>query len=259
MATQRSFLHAVKWAYIANWGERSFSALFTFILAAVLGPRDFGIVSIALIYIGFLQMFLDQGLVAALIQKKIGSRAFRRRVLDGYGVEFSFWWAWLYPSAGGGAARTTHLNSHQLFPFCRCASRSKPSPSFKNSLLSKDMDFKAMSIRSNVSVLISGVVGIVMAFTWIWRLGPRDANKILRGFHSPHPAVETESLASSFPGFSLEAPERPGCIFRFRTSSSGNSQSSRMDKLGSDSIGNFLRARGGRLSTGSRSAWSAPS
>src|SRR5437660_12203229 len=70
MTNPKSFLNAVKWAYTANWGERAFSALFTFILAGLLGPRDFGMASIALIYILFLQMFLDQGLVAALIQKR---------------------------------------------------------------------------------------------------------------------------------------------------------------------------------------------
>src|SRR5215469_2561520 len=70
MSNRKSFLSAIKWAYTGIWGDRAFSALFTFILAAILGPRDFGVVSIAMIYILFLQMFLDQGLVAALIQKK---------------------------------------------------------------------------------------------------------------------------------------------------------------------------------------------
>ena len=63
-------MSAVKWSYTASWGERAFGALFTLILAAVLGPSDFGVVAIAVIYINFLQMFLDQGLAAALIQKK---------------------------------------------------------------------------------------------------------------------------------------------------------------------------------------------
>src|ERR1700739_2858311 len=70
MKPQRSFLNSIKWSYAASWGERAFSAVFMFILAALLGPRSFGVVAIALTYILFLQMFLDQGLAAALIQRK---------------------------------------------------------------------------------------------------------------------------------------------------------------------------------------------
>src|ERR1700751_1998403 len=70
MSKQPSFENAVRWAYIANWGEKGFSALFMFVLAAVLGPRDFGTVAIAVVYISFLQLFLDQGLALALIQTR---------------------------------------------------------------------------------------------------------------------------------------------------------------------------------------------
>jgi O-antigen/teichoic acid export membrane protein len=50
MERQHSFSSAVKWAYTMNWGDKGFSALFTFMLAAILGPRDFGFVAIAVIH-----------------------------------------------------------------------------------------------------------------------------------------------------------------------------------------------------------------
>src|SRR5579872_5888503 len=100
---QRSFLNSIKWAYAANWGERGFSALFMFILAALLGPRDFGVISIALTQILFLQMFLDQGLAAALIQRKDLEQEHLDAVfwmdlalslvLVSLSVVFSGWWA----------------------------------------------------------------------------------------------------------------------------------------------------------------------
>lgn len=172
MTNQKSFLHAVKWAYIGNWGERSFSALFTFILALVLGPRDFGIVSIALIYVGFLQMFLDQGLVAALIQKKDMDREHcdavfwmdmaMSFVLVAASIILSHWWG-----------RLNH--APEVAPIISVLSFCIPIEAFavvQKALLSKGMDFRAMSIRSNVSVLISGVIGITMAFTGfgVWAL-----------------------------------------------------------------------------------------
>ena len=69
MSENRSFLGAVKWAYVGQSGDRAFSAIFTFVLAAMLGPRDFGLVAIGVVYLTFMQIFLDQGLVAALISK----------------------------------------------------------------------------------------------------------------------------------------------------------------------------------------------
>jgi len=51
------------------WRSGDFRVI-TLVLAGFLGPRDFGIVSISLIYVNFMQMFLDQGLAPALIQKK---------------------------------------------------------------------------------------------------------------------------------------------------------------------------------------------
>ena len=181
MANQKSFLHAVKWAYIGNWGERSFSALFTFVLAYVLGPRDFGIVSIALIYIAFLQMFLDQGLVAALIQKKNLDREHCDAVfwmdmalsllLVAISIIMSHWWG-----------RVNH--APELAPIISVLSFCIPIEAFavvQKALLSKEMDFRAMTIRSNVSVLVSGVVGLVLAFTGfgVWAL---VVQQILRDF-----------------------------------------------------------------------------
>ena len=51
-------------------GREGIFVIFTLVLAGILGPREFGVISIALVYISFLNMFQDQGLVAALIQKK---------------------------------------------------------------------------------------------------------------------------------------------------------------------------------------------
>ena len=164
MTKQKSFLNAVKWAYTGNWGERSFAALFTFILAALLGPRDFGMVSIASVYICFLQMFLDQGLVAALIQKKDLEAKHLNSVfsmnlalsvlLIGVSVALSQWWARVN-HAPGIAILISALSVCLLLQGLAIV---------QTTLLKREMNFKALSIRSNVSVLIGGVIGLGMAF-----------------------------------------------------------------------------------------------
>lgn len=162
--SQRSFLNSVKWAYTANWGDRAFSALFTFILASILGPRDFGMVSIALIYITFNQMFLDQGLAAALIQRKdlepehcdavFWMDLALSLLLVAITILISGWWA-----------RVNH--APELAKFLSVMSLSIPIEGLaivQGALLRRDMDFKSLSIRSNLSVIIGGIAGLGMAF-----------------------------------------------------------------------------------------------
>lgn len=65
----RSVKRAAAWAFVMN-ATRMFSTLGTaLVLAALLGPRLFGIVAVALIYVGLLQLVLQQGLMSALIQR----------------------------------------------------------------------------------------------------------------------------------------------------------------------------------------------
>lgn len=172
MNTEKSFLHSLKWAYTGNWGEKAFSAVFTVILAAKLGPRDFGIASIAIIYISFFQMFLDQGLAAALIQRKS---------LDRKHLNAVFWMDILLAIVlivmSSVLGRRWALVNHapQVAPiivaltFCILLESLSV---VQTSILRREMDFKSLSIRTNASVVAGGVVGITLAFAGfgVWAL-----------------------------------------------------------------------------------------
>lgn len=163
MKPQSSFLNAVKWAYMCNWGDRAFSALFTFILAALLGPRDFGVVAIALIYLSFMQMLLDQGFVAALIQRK----ELKQEHCDAVfwmTVSLSVLLVALTVTISGFWARINH--SPELAKLLSVMSVSilfEGLSIVQSALLRRNMDFKSLAIRSNVAVVIGGAVGIGMA------------------------------------------------------------------------------------------------
>jgi O-antigen/teichoic acid export membrane protein len=167
-----SFANALKWSYSATCGEKAISALFTFFLAALLGPKDFGVVSIAVVYILFLQMLLDQGLATALIQKKNLDAEHLDAVfwidlsvslvLVGASVLLSRWWAGVN-HAPQAALLISVLSL--CIPIEGLAIVHK-------SLLSRYMDFKSLSVRSNLSVLTGGLVGVGMACTGcgVWAL-----------------------------------------------------------------------------------------
>jgi O-antigen/teichoic acid export membrane protein len=162
--SEAKFHRAVTWAYLMNWGEKGFSALFTFVLASILGPGDFGVVAMAMIYILFIQMFLEQGLAAALIQRK----DLRNEHLD------TVFWAniglsILLMSVGIACCRWWERMNHApgLALFIAALSLALPIEGLSivpRSILQREMDFKSLSIRSTVSVLIGGAVGLTMAF-----------------------------------------------------------------------------------------------
>ena len=60
----------VKWAAISRAGRLGAQFLTTAILARLLSPDDFGLVGMALVVLGFLNIFKDLGTSAAIIQRK---------------------------------------------------------------------------------------------------------------------------------------------------------------------------------------------
>lgn len=172
MTEHKTFHRAVKWAYVMNWGGQGFAALFTFILASLLGPRDFGTVSMAMIYIAFIQMLLNQGLYAAIIQRPdlqpehldsvfwLGQAS--SLILVGLSVGLSGWWAGL-----------NHLP--QLARVISVLSLTIPIEGLamvQRAVLQREMDFKSLAIRSAGSVVAGGVMGLAMAFKGcgVWAL-----------------------------------------------------------------------------------------
>ena len=172
MNNEQTFQRAVKWAYTMNWGEKGFSALFAFVLASILGPRDFGTVAMAMVYISFIQMFLDQGLLAALIQRK----DLQREHLDAV-----FWMdlvaSLLFVVATVASSKWWAAINHlpELALVITALSIMVPIEGLslvQRAVLQREMDFKSLSVRSNISVLIGGTVGLAMAFKGlgVWAL-----------------------------------------------------------------------------------------
>jgi O-antigen/teichoic acid export membrane protein len=156
-------MNALKWAYTGNWGEKGLSSLFTVILAGMLGPSDFGMVSIAIVYIAFLQMFLDQGFMAALIQRKdlldehLDAVFWMNQALSlalvGASIILAGWWA--SKNHAPAAANLIRVLSLDI-PLLALVN-------VQSAILRREMDFKSLSICSNLSALLGGGVGVGMA------------------------------------------------------------------------------------------------
>jgi teichuronic acid exporter len=80
-----------------TWGQRGIATAFTFVLAAMLGTHDFGLVAMGLAYVALIQVVLEQGISTAIIQ---------RDKLDDDHVHSAFWLnlAWCLLLAGVSVA-----------------------------------------------------------------------------------------------------------------------------------------------------------
>ena len=164
--------HALKWAFAKNWGKRGFGLFFTFLLAAILGPEAFGVVTLALVYIVFIELFVEQGVVTAIVQRKTLDEAHLNSafwlnlgwsvLLTGVSVALSGFWA----RANGVPELEPIIDVLSITIVLWALSL------VQRAQLEREMDFKKLAVRSNVATLIGGVVGVsaAVAGAGVWAL-----------------------------------------------------------------------------------------
>lgn len=158
----RPFRGAIKWSFLMSWGVAAGNAATMMVLAAILGPHAYGLVSLASIVIILFQLMVELGMSQALIQYRkiepshfdsafclISSTAwlifftllFLRFVV--YGEPFNelfevvFWLSVRVPIY---ASTIVHI-----------------------AVLRREMNIKPIAIQSNVGVIAGAATGITMA------------------------------------------------------------------------------------------------
>ena len=163
MRDQLSFFKAVSWGYTLHWGEQGISVVVFFLLAGLLGPKEFGVVAIATTFIAASQLILDQGLISAIIQ---------RPDLDEEHLNSAFWLnvclgvVLVLVSvllAGSWAAMTNSPESRTIIYALSGCIMLEALSVVQIALLRREFKFKELSLRRNLSMSIGGVVGIGMA------------------------------------------------------------------------------------------------
>ena len=169
---RRTFLGSLKWAFAMNWGQRSLGAIFTFVLAALLGPHDFGVVAIALIYIGFAHVFLEQGFSTAVIQREdlrpdhlhaaFWMNLLSCVVLAGVTVALSGWWA----EVNGAPVLREVLSVLSLLLVIEGLII------VQDAYLKRKGEFKKLAVMTNIAALVGGVLGVGLALAGggVWAL-----------------------------------------------------------------------------------------
>jgi PST family polysaccharide transporter len=154
---------AVAWAYVLTLGRFTITAVVTFVMAAHLNPRAYGVMALAMVWVTFAQTLSLHGPVQAVVQRKeITERHFDAAfwttlagsaVLAGIFVALAPVWARINGTPELTAvcfalAPSIVLNALIVVP---------------DAILQRNLLFKRLSMRVLAGGLISGVVGVAVA------------------------------------------------------------------------------------------------
>lgn len=152
------------WTIIDQWGRQGLSLLIFAILANLLFPVDFGLVALASVFVGFAQIFVDQGLGDALVQ---------RRTLTRGHIDTAFWVAIATGALLTGAGIVLAipiaalLGEPALEPVLQVLSLVfvlSALNSIQTALLRRELAFRSLALRTLFAIAGGGVVGIAMAY-----------------------------------------------------------------------------------------------
>jgi O-antigen/teichoic acid export membrane protein len=161
---QRRVVRGLTWTLIDTWGSQLLGLVIFAILAHLLQPEDFGLVALAAVFVALGQLFADQGLGDAVVQRP----SLTRRQLDTV-----FWAAMATGSVlfvvgfvlAGPVARL--VGEPRLEPILQVLSLVFPLvalSSIQMGLLRREMAFRGLAIRKLAAVATGGAVGVAMAF-----------------------------------------------------------------------------------------------
>lgn len=165
-------VNAVFWSGIERFGQQSIQFVIGIILARLLSPREFGLIGMLAIFFAVARSIINSGFGSALIQKKDATHIDESSIFY-FNVVLGFVGAGILCLAAPLIAKFYEIPI--LVPLTRIFSITLIIGSFsivQTSLLSKIFDFKTQAKAGLAATLISGLVGITLAFCGfgVWSL-----------------------------------------------------------------------------------------
>ncbi|MEG1543734.1 MAG: oligosaccharide flippase family protein, partial [Tannerellaceae bacterium] len=163
---------SVLWSAIERFSVQGIQFVLSIVIARLLLPADYGLIAMLSIFMALAQSFIDGGFANALVQKKDRTEVDYSTVFY-FNIAVSFViYLLLYLSAPWIAS---FYEEEQLSLITRVVGITLIINSFgivQQAKLTIALDFKRQAIASLLAVLISGVVGLWMAFSGygVWTL-----------------------------------------------------------------------------------------
>jgi len=176
-------LHALFWSFLERIGQQAIRFFISIILARLLLPEQFGLIAMLMIFMEIAQFFIDSGFGAALIQKQDLTRIDECSIFY-FNILVSFLATGLLCLAAPWIAG--FYNQPLLVLLTRALSLNLIINAFalvQFTLLTKNIDFKTQLKVSIIATVISGTVGVTMAYNGfgVWSLVAQSlGNNLLR-------------------------------------------------------------------------------
>ncbi len=163
------------WSSVKMIVEQSFSFFVKLLLAKILFPEQFGIVGMATVFTGFVQVITDLGIGAALVQKRdedLRPSHFYTAFTTGIVFSTVLFLAMSFAVAPFAARFYDQEMLRSLIPIISIGILLSPINLVNKAQLIKRMDFKSISKIENTSSITAGVLALTAAYfgAGIWSL-----------------------------------------------------------------------------------------
>lgn len=160
------------WSMIERFATQGVQFLFGIILARLLSPDDYGIIAMPLVFLAIAQCFIDSGFSGALIRKpNLTEDDLSTAFYFNIGVGVICYLILFFTSPLIADFYNTQILA-DLLKVTALATLFNPLCAVQQAILTKKIDFKTQAIVSLAGALVSGLVGLVMAYTGfgVWAL-----------------------------------------------------------------------------------------
>lgn len=172
MSLKQKTIQSLFWSAVQNWGSQAGSLIVFVVLARLLQPEAFGLIALSNVFINFMQILPDQGFTPALIQ---------RLELEQEHLDTAFWSQLIGSiilvvitliTAGLIADIFKQPELKLLLPVLSIVLIFHALFSVQKAILKRQFNFQSLAARSIIGIVVSGVVGIVMALNGlgVWSL-----------------------------------------------------------------------------------------
>lgn len=160
------------WSMIERFATQGVQFLFGIILARLLSPDDYGVIAMPLVFLAIAQCFIDSGFTGALIRKPdLTEDDLSTAFYFNIGVGFICYIVLFFTSPLIADFYETPILS-DLLKVTALATLFNPLCVVQQAILTRNIDFKTQAIVSLSGAIVSGAVGLMMAYSGfgVWSL-----------------------------------------------------------------------------------------
>lgn len=172
MSLRESAASGVKWSTTSQAGRQVMQLATTVMLARLLSPSDFGLMSMAVVVIGFVNLFKDLGTASAVVQRRDPTEGFLSSV---FWVNVVFGFLAMAVLFAGAPILASFYREPRLVPILEVLSLTfviSGLSILQQAIFERNLAFRALA-KVEISAIVSGsIVGIALALlgAGVWSL-----------------------------------------------------------------------------------------